>query len=331
MSTNSVLRRFWWVLVIGVVVAVATGYVAYHAGKGSQQYTANAQLLVTSPDGPFFRISVSKATQVPTGGGGAGAATTSSRGTPTSTTPATTDAATREVIQNVPPDTATLVTAANLYPLLITSDPVTRVRNSMFGDLPGTVTSSTVFSVQTPGRFIPSSIPVVQVQAQAASGPKAIALADATAKAFIVWLKQQQNQERLSPSERILVQELSTPTTAETAGGTGLSLPVLVVVAVLFGFGVLAVILDRIVPPPTPKPMSEPDGEDGGGPDAVEEEVVPEPEAPVATPRGRPRSNRRRRRPPTAPAADEPGLDAPMTAASNGSAQHGAVAKPSGS
>jgi hypothetical protein len=146
------------------------------------------------------------------------------------------------------PDTHTLVQAANLFPLLIQSDQITRQRIAMFGNLKGVVTAKAVYSFVTPSRFKQSSFPVIEVQG-AAGGPKAAKrLAQETTLAFTHWLVSSQNASRVPASERILVQELQSPRGAIATGGTKKSLPLAVGAVVLALFLALAIALDRLMP-----------------------------------------------------------------------------------
>ena len=72
-----------------------------------------------------------------------------------------------EILVNAAPDTNTLINAANLYPLLIESDQVAEVRREPVGPIPGFVTAQAVFAINTPGRFEPSRVPVIQILANA--------------------------------------------------------------------------------------------------------------------------------------------------------------------
>jgi hypothetical protein len=229
MAYSSILRRFWWVLVLGAAVSVVAGLAAYRSQAEDPTYTATSQLLVTSAEVPYFRTSVERSSEAPA-------------------SPSEGGDAVRELIQTVPPDVLTLVRAANLYPLLITSDPVTRLRVERFGDLPGEVSATAIFAVDTPSRFEPSEVPVIELAATAGTPKGAIALAAATSEAFVAWLGQEQDSAGLKKSERITVQELSTPTSAVKSGGPELSLPILVMALVLLGFVALAAMLDRVVP-----------------------------------------------------------------------------------
>ena len=117
------------------------------------------------------------------------------------------------------PDTATLIQAANLYPLLIESDQVELMRERMFGPLAGDVIARAIYAVATPGRFELSDVPVIELTAESQTGGEAIALAEASSKAFIRWISQQQEAAGVEERERIVVEQLRTPQQAHRFGG----------------------------------------------------------------------------------------------------------------
>jgi capsular polysaccharide biosynthesis protein len=229
-SYGSALRRNWWVVAIGVVVAIAVAtWMAYEVPgftpREKPVYTANARLLVTSSEGSYIRVSVPRRVDDESV---SGIASDGSR------------------VVNEPPDVRPLLAAANLYPLLIESDHVTKLRAEMFGPMAGTVKANAVSAVVTPTRYRPSQLPAIDIFATSSSAEKAVALANATSKSFKRWIQLEQAETKLKPRERIIIQELRVPTGAVSSGGPSFGIPVLAALAVLAGFGLLAVALDRI-------------------------------------------------------------------------------------
>ena len=234
------LRRFWWLLLIGglVAVAVATlmvysvnlGFPPKLVERDQPVYTAQARLFVTSGEAPYLRTSVPRFREVPIGGG--------------------TEATFTRVSD--PPDVSTLVEAANLYPLLIESDDVARLRAEEYADAnpPGVVTAKAIFATATANRFQSSDIPVIELFATSASPDDAVQLAASTSKAFREWIVRQQVAAGIDPKERILIQELEAPRGAIALGGTEMGLPVLTMFAILLAFGAAAIMLDRTYPRP---------------------------------------------------------------------------------
>jgi hypothetical protein len=236
------LRRFWWVVLLGTIFAVLAAVLMTYSVEAAVPpkltereqpvYTAEARLFVTSGQAPYLRTSVTRIEQVPIGAGGsAGAEATFSR-------------------VSDPPDVKTLVDAANVYPLLIVSDEVSRLRQEMFGSLPGEVFAQTIFATATANRYLPSQIPVIELFATAGSPNDARALAGATSKAFQRWIIREQNRAGIEPRERILIQELAAPGPAAATGGAGIGLPVLALLAIITAFGAVAIMLDRMYPRP---------------------------------------------------------------------------------
>jgi hypothetical protein len=233
------LRRFWWIVLLGALVAVFAAVLMRYSVDASvppkfterenPAYTAQARLFVTSGEAPYLRTSVPRVREVPIG---------------TNNTEAT---FTRV---NEAPDVSTLVDAANLFPLLIESDDVSRVRSEQSGDLPGDVAAKAIFATATANRFQPSGIPVIELFATADSPDHAVNLATATSKAFRTWIVREQNRAGIDKKDRILIQELAAPRGAIATGGAGLGLPVLALLAIITAFGAAAIMLDRTFPRP---------------------------------------------------------------------------------
>lgn len=247
---SAALQRFWWVAALGGVVGIALAiWMVYEIPgfKPREQpvYNAAARLFVTSAEGQYIRLSVPRTAESAgasgaTGSGGAG------------------EAGGGALVFDQPPNVQPLLAAANLYPLLVESDDVARLRSKMFGQIPGTVTANAYSAVSTPSRYSPAQIPVIDIFAESGSKQQAIALADATVKAFKVWIKKEQSRAKLTPEERILIQELRAPRQAYVSGGPSYGIPILVALAVIAAFGMLAVLLDQLIPRAAQAPQLQP-------------------------------------------------------------------------
>jgi zinc-ribbon domain len=223
------LGRFWWLLVLGLgVAAIAAILAVYRVSfsplglekKDQPTYTASSRLLITSAEQPYVRTRI---TQEQTVGG--------------------------EVQEySTPPDIGTLITAANLYPVLIESDEVANLREEMAGPLPGAITTRAIYEVNSPSRFELSQIPVIEVFGHAGAAGDAVAITRATVDAFKEYIQRAQNSAGLSRSERVLVQEIQEPAGAAASGGGSLSLPLMLFVVVAAAFFALAILLDRLFP-----------------------------------------------------------------------------------
>ncbi len=234
------LRRFWWIIVLGAVFAMALAVIMIYSVSGfppkftardQPLYTAEVRMFVTSGEAPYLRTSVPRFTDVPIGSDGT---------------------STERPIQQVldPPDTRTLVAATNVYPLLIESDDVAALRTKMFGEIEGEIVAQAIFAAATAARYQPSEIPVIELFATSDSPKDAIALAGATSKAFRAWMAREQGKAKIDPKQRILIQELEAPDDAIATGGAGIGLPILAMLAVLSAFAAGAIMLDRLFPRP---------------------------------------------------------------------------------
>jgi hypothetical protein len=251
------LRRFWWVLVIGAVVALLAGLSARFSislfppgldEKESITYTAESRIIVSSAQNPYIRNQQTTFVEQPNQGGDE--STTDESGGGTGDEPSA-DGASADTLPFVSaPDLNTLIRIANLYPFIIEGDSVADYRRELYGDLPGAVSALGVTSVVTQNRIELSEIPVLKLIAVAGSNEDAVALADKTAKAFIRWLEREQERAKppIIPADRIVVEQLNVPRGAIASEGASATLPVLVFLVVFAAFCVLAVLLDRLIP-----------------------------------------------------------------------------------
>ena len=224
--------RFGWLIVIGACIAALVPMLMLYKPKWPPTprtrptYVAKMQVLVDSPTGPFLRtqpkvVGQSQARNV----------------TPSSTNP---------VVPSVS-DTKSLVDAANLFPLLVTSDEVAAIREKKFGVIRGQVAAKALFASQGVNRYRPGSVPVMEITAVARRPNPAVRLATGTATAFETWLANRQEQSNIPPNQRIVLRPIQAPTVAKT-GTAGMGLPILVGLAILGAFMGLAIALDRARP-----------------------------------------------------------------------------------
>jgi hypothetical protein len=189
-------------------------------------YVAKMQILIDSPTGPFLR------TQPKIVGQNQGRnVTPSSKNT---------------VVPSVS-DTKSLVDAANIFPLLVTSDEVAAIREKKEGVIRGTVAAKALFASQGVNRYRPGSVPVMEITAVSRHPNPALRLAEGTGAAFEVWLADQQKRSNIPPNQRIVLRPLLAATVAKT-GGAGKGLPLLLGLAILSAFVALAIALDRARP-----------------------------------------------------------------------------------
>jgi hypothetical protein len=251
------LRRFWWVLVIGLVIALLAGLSARFSvslfppglqEKEEVTYSASSRILISSAQTPYFRSQTTTFVEQPNRADeGTGEETAGEE-------PSADGASATSVPFVTAPDLNTLARVANLYPLIIESDQVAEFRRQQYGDLPGSVSATGIYSVATANRVELSEIPVIQLVSVAGTPEDAVALADKTAKAFIGWLEQEQKASEIRPEDRIVVEQLIVPRGALASAGPSTTLPVLVFIVVFAAFCVLAILLDRLVPS-RPRPV----------------------------------------------------------------------------
>ncbi|HXV34296.1 MAG TPA: zinc ribbon domain-containing protein [Gaiellaceae bacterium] len=265
------LRRFWWVLAIGAVFALLAALSARFSisvlppgleEKEEVSYTSESRLLITSAQNPHFR---SKETILVPQGPAAAEETTTDEETTTGEEPAAEGEEEQQDERLVPfssmPDLNTIVRNANTYPYIIESDQVAEYRQREFGDLPGSITALGATSVVTANRVELSEIPVIRLIAVAGTPEDAVSLADKTGKAFIGWLEEFQVENEIPRSDRIVVDQLNVPRGAIASAGPSTTLPVLVFIVVFAAFCVLAILLDRLLPPRQPRPARASDVE----------------------------------------------------------------------
>jgi hypothetical protein len=244
------MARFWWLLAIGLGVAliaavemmakISVGLPPTVAYRSHATYTATQQELVTTLNNPYLRTQETTVVPRPPR-----TQAVRGRGSSTSTLQTVPQAPTLQVGS---PNVSVLVRAANYYPYLIQSDPVVAIRNKRFGPLQGEVTAKALNSFQTSSRYRPSSFPIIEVSG-AAKGPKlAIRLTKATVVAFRQWLTSSQAQAQVPQKQRVLVQDLKVADSATVSGGPKHGLGILVAFAVFAAFGGLALVLDKLVP-----------------------------------------------------------------------------------
>jgi len=236
------LLRFWWVVLIGVAAGVLVAAVVYHR-EHTKKYTAAATLFVNSASAPYLRTAQTQVTpQSPKvkavrskGRGGSSSTTLQSVAQPPS-------------VSSSAPDTQTLVNAANLYPLLIQSDQIRRLRESEFGVTPGTITANALnASTNTYGVYHPGPLPIVQVKALSSTAAHAGKLAQDTVQTFGQWIAARQKAAGVPASQRIAVEELQAPVITAT-GGPKKGLPLFIAVLIVLAACGIAVLLDRSRP-----------------------------------------------------------------------------------
>jgi hypothetical protein len=226
------LVRFWWLPVMGLVVGVlAAG--ALLSRQPPTIYTATDTVLVSSPNAPYLRTAQMQTTP------------TAVKSTPAKKGKTAAKPGTSTTI--VPPDTQVLVNAANLYPMLIQSDEIRKLRVKRYGLTPGRVTSSALASsTNTYGVYHPSPLPLITIMTTSRKSANASKLATDTVAAFQIWIKRRQRASNIPASQRITIEQLRVR--VKSSGSSTLGLPLFAGVLVLLAFSGFAVLLDRARP-----------------------------------------------------------------------------------
>jgi hypothetical protein len=235
LEMSGALVRFWWVVFLGVLVGVSVAAWMVYAlpsltPREEPVYSAAARLFVTSAEGQYVRLSVPTPVETPGGGGGGGG--------PDSNL----------VIVDETPDFQPLLAAANLYPSLIESDQVAELREERYGLFQGDVFATAYTAVSTPQRFLAAQLPLIDIVATSPTAREAMALAQATADTFGIWIKREQDRAGVAPEDRILIQQLRAPSDAFPTGGPTFGLPILAAIAIAAAFVIIAVVLDQLFP-----------------------------------------------------------------------------------
>jgi hypothetical protein len=257
MSYMRIFLRFWWLLVLGAglgtLVAIASvEHISLSAPpkltpRAKPTYSAISQLLVNSTSDPYLRTSVTQVTSRP-GKIVKSRPTAKAKAGGTSTTSAPISIPQAPDVSTATPNTRPLVDAANFFPLLIESDQVAKLRERLYGPLPGAVSAQALFSSSTASRFRPTTVPVIVITASSNTPRRAVRLAQATTVAFQRWLTGKQAAAHVPRDQRILLDQLQVPTGAAASGGTKYGLPMFLAAAILGAFAALAVLLDRLLP-----------------------------------------------------------------------------------
>jgi hypothetical protein len=236
------LKRFRLVIALGAVLGAALALTSAYTidfssfplkltERESPTYTAGTQLEVTSALEPYYRSSVDVPVVIPS--------TTDEEEEPA-----------QNLVEEDEPVVTTLVAAANYYPYVIEGDEVRALRERLYGPLEGTVDASAIGATVTPNRQEPGRLPFIQLVASSDSPRNAIALAQQTADAFIRFVELQQERRDIRPAQRLIIKQLRKPERTFAVGGTSMSLPLLIFVALVASAVGLAYLLDRLFPRP---------------------------------------------------------------------------------
>jgi hypothetical protein len=250
------LLRFWWVLALGLVVALVAGILVVDKVKlgfppklhtrATPQYQADAQLVVDSAQGWLFRSNVRVVTTQP----------------PKPTYRCIRDAKTgKQTCKTVPvpqeptiedqtPNVNLLVSRANIYPSLIESTPFLAYRDKLYPDLPkgATMTATALGATRSGGRIHASPVPFDVISVTAKTQKAAVTVANATLNAFSRWIDDQQVSAGIAKKDRIVIRPVVAPTKAVNTTASTTTLAALIAVLVFGLFVALVYMLERAMP-----------------------------------------------------------------------------------
>jgi hypothetical protein len=249
------LVRFWWVALLGIVLAglaftfatytVKLGLPPKLTARAQSTYSTSTQLLVTSKRDPNLSSTNVNARIVKL---------------PDSTTTSTTGAQTGQTANSTydsgsgaDGDLQRLDEIANNLPPRVTSDPVVKLRNQMFGRINGTVTAVNPYAFSGAGGFRSGPLPYIQINGTADSPQDAVAITNQTAVAFKKWFEARQVVNKIPTANRVVVEQVNSADHASANGGTKPLLGVAAALLVLLGGSGLALALDRLIPRRRPR------------------------------------------------------------------------------
>jgi hypothetical protein len=244
------LLRFWWVALVGIVLAgVVFVYATYTVELGMppkltarahSTYTASTQLLITSKHEPYLSSTNVNGKTINLGT----VASTDVSGNPTSAQ----EAKTYDSGGGADGDLQRLAEIANSLPPRVTSDTVIRMRNQMFRRIKGTVNAVNPYAFSGAGGFREGPLPFIKVTGTADSPQDAIDMTNQTVTAFKTWYQQRQVTNNIKLADRVLVEQINSATTARPNGGAKPLLGVGAALLVLLGAAGLALALERLIP-----------------------------------------------------------------------------------
>jgi hypothetical protein len=280
------LVRFWWIAIVGIVLAVLVFVLATYkvsAGlppsfeaRAQSTYTASTQVLITSKREPYLSATNVNAKIIPLPNDTSATGTTGTAGTPTST---------YDSGSGADGDLQRLVEIANDLPPRVTSDPVIKLRNRLYRRIQGSVTAVNPYAFSGAGGFRSGPLPYIKITGTANSKQDALDITNSTALAFKRWFEGRQAAARIKSADRVLVEQVNSADTAFPQGGSKPLLGVAAALLVLLGVAGLVLALDRLIPyTPKPRRSAATEPRERPAPESTEPERV----EPVRAPTDRP-------------------------------------------
>jgi hypothetical protein len=242
-DAGAVLWRFRFVVVVGLLVALLGGLLAYvrvgfddsfrptFSYREDQVWSSDAVLFVTQKGFPWGRSVI-----IPPG-------ESSSTDTEGGAQPSNQQFA----------DAARFGTLAMLYATLATSDPVRQIMLAD-GPLGGEVKAAPILATETLDASLRSQLrfesplPLIRVTARADSPAAARTLASREVEAFLAYLDDQQNASRIPPRNRVEVSVLQRPAEPKLVEGRSKLYAAIVFVGLALGALTLPFVLNNALP-----------------------------------------------------------------------------------
>lgn len=251
---GSVLWRFRFIVVLGLAVALIGGLVAYvrvgfddglrptFSYREDQVFGSEAILFVTQKGFPWGRSVI-----VPPGESTAPEGSTS-----------------RASTEQEFADASRFGTLAMLYATLATSDPVRRIM-LRDGPIDGEVKAAPILATETLDESLraqlrfESPLPLVRVSTRSYSPAAALSLARREVAAFLAYLDEQQNANRVPARNRVEVTVLEEPREPTVVEGRSKLYPAIVFVGLALGAFTLPFVLENAWPRRRRRTSEEPD------------------------------------------------------------------------
>jgi hypothetical protein len=252
------LVRFWWVALLGIVLAglaftfatytVKVGLPPKLTARAHSTYSASTQLLITGKRDPNLSAANVNAKVIPLG-----TVTPATGATSTSTGTAATQAYTYDSSGGADGDLQRLDEIANNLPPRVTSDPVIKLRNRLFGRINGSVTAVNPYAFSGAGGFRSGPLPYIRITGTADAPQDALDITNQTAVAFKQWFEGQQVSKKIPVGNRVVVEQVNDASQVTAGGGTKPLLGVAAALFVLLGGSGLVLALDRLIPRRKPR------------------------------------------------------------------------------
>ena len=236
-----IIRRFRLLVAAGLVLGLALGFLSFVrvgvnngvklAYREREQWVSYSTLFVTQEGFPWGRSVIQ-----------------------TNPAAAATAGPKKQAQQQLFADPSRFSGLAVLYSHLATSDQVRAIMLRAGGPLHGQIDAAPVLASQN---AFADALPLIQIAAISNSGHGAVRLAERATDAFRLFLEQQQEVNAIPSSGRVIVTVLKRADEPKLLAGRSLTLPIVIVMAVLLTTFVAAFVLENVRPRPSEEASPE--------------------------------------------------------------------------